>query len=190
MKFLWAGSELLVIERENNEIVTQTATIVFASANVDVYAETKTGEIDLELAGASVVRFEVDDNTVIASHRRFQNSGSSTLVYYGDAGILPFATIQNKGWSVNALSIPVSRIKALSLCPFRGGKRILPAESIPVIDMKSDRHELVPEPWVVDEPAQRRLSRRTTAAALGGKKFEQLNFFRSRLENNIVGAQY
>ena len=154
MKFLWAGSELLVIERENNEIVTQTATIVFASANVDVYAETKTGEIDLELAGASVALFEVDDNTVIASHRRFQNSGSSTIVYYGDAGILPFATIQNKGWSVNALSVPVSGVKALSLCPFRGGKRILPAESIPVIDMKSDRHELVPEPWVVYEPAQ------------------------------------
>ena len=154
MKFLWAGSELLVIERENNEIVTQTATIVFASANVDVYAETKTGEIDLELAGASVARFEVDDNTVIASHRRFQNSGSSTIVYYGDAGILPFATIQDKSWRVNGLSIPVSGIKALSLCPFRGGKRILPAESIPVIDMKSDRHELMPEPWIVDQPAE------------------------------------
>ncbi len=154
MKFLWAGSEFLVIERENNEIVTQTATIVFAGANVDVYAETKIGEIDIEFAGASVGRFEVDDNSVIASHRRFQNSGSSTVVYRGDAGILPFATIQNKSWSVNALSIPVSGIKALSLCPFRGGKRILPAESIPVIDMKSDRHELVPEPWVVYEPAQ------------------------------------
>src|SRR6267154_3633547 len=111
MKFLWAGSELLVIERENNEIVTQTATNVCASANVDVYAETKTGEIDLELAGASVARFEVDDNTVIASHRRFQNSGSSTIVYYGDADISPFATIQNKGWSVNALSIPVRGIR-------------------------------------------------------------------------------
>ena len=34
MKFLWAGSELLVIERENNEIVKQPATIVFAGANV------------------------------------------------------------------------------------------------------------------------------------------------------------
>jgi hypothetical protein len=56
--------------------------------------------------------------------------------------------------------------------------------------MKSNWHELMPEPWIVDEPAQRRLSGRTTAAALGGKKFEQLNFFRSRLENNIVGAQY
>ena len=96
MKFLWAGSEFLVIERENNEIVTQTATIVFAGANVDVYAETKIGEIDIELAGASVGRFEVDDNSVIASHRRFQNSGSSTVVYRGDAGILPFATIQDK----------------------------------------------------------------------------------------------
>ena len=190
MKFLWAGSEFLVIERENNEIVKQTATIVFASANVNVYAETKTGEIDIELAGASVGRFEVDDNSAIASHRRFQNSGSSTLVYYGDAGILPFATIQDKSWRVNGLSIPVSGIKALSLCPFRGGKRILPAESIPVIDMKSDWHELMPEPWIVDEPAQRRLSGGTTAAALGGKKFEQLNLFRSRLENNIVGAQY
>jgi len=154
MKFLWAGSEFLVIERENNEIVTQTATIVFASTHVDAYAEPETGQIKIEIASASVVRFEVDDNTVIASHRRFQNSGSSTIVYYGDAGILPFATIQNKGWSVNALSVPVSGVKALSLCPFRGGKRILPAESIPVIDMKSDRHELVPEPWVVYEPAQ------------------------------------
>src|SRR5437764_1581361 len=149
MKFLWAGSEFLVIERENNEIVTQTATIVFASAHVNAYAEPETGQIKIEFASASVVRFEVDDNTVIASHRRFQNSGISTIVYYGDAGILPFATIQNKGWSVNALSVPVSGVKALSLCPFRGGKRVLPAESIPVIDMKSDRHELVPEPWVV-----------------------------------------
>ena len=190
MKFLWAGSELLVIERENNEIVKQPATIVFAGANVDVYAETKIGEIDIELVGASVGRFEVDDNSVIASHRRFQNSGSSTVVYRGDARILPFATIQNKSWSVNALSIPVSGIKALSLCPFRGGKRILPAESIPVIDMKSDRHELTPESWVVYEPAQGSFGRRTTAAALGGKKFKQRNLFWPRFENNIVSRQY
>src|SRR6476660_8671578 len=154
MKFLWAGSEFLVIERENNEIVTQTATIVFAGAHVDAYAETETGEIDIEVAGASVARFEVDGNTVIASHRRFQNSGSSTVVYHGDAGVLPFATIQNKGWSVNALSIPVSGLKALSLCPFRRGKGILPAESIPVIDMKSDWHELMPEPSIVDQSAE------------------------------------
>ena len=52
MKFLWAGSEFLVIERENNEIVTQTATIVFAGAHVDAYAETETGEIEIEIAGA------------------------------------------------------------------------------------------------------------------------------------------
>ena len=154
MKFLLAGNELLVIERENNEIVKQPATIVFAGVHVDVYTETETGEIDIELAGASVGRFEVDDNSVIASDRRFQNPGSSTVVYHGDAGILPFATIQDKSWRVNALSIPVGGIKALSLCPFRGGKRILPAESIPVIDMKSDRHELTPEQWVVYEPAQ------------------------------------
>jgi hypothetical protein len=38
--------------------------------------------------------------------------------------------------------------------------------------MKSDRHELMPEPWVVYEPAQGSFRRRTTAAALGGKKFE------------------
>ena len=50
MKFLWAGSEFLVIERENNEIVTQTATIVFAGAHVDAYAETETGEIEIEIA--------------------------------------------------------------------------------------------------------------------------------------------
>src|SRR4026207_1416955 len=179
MKFLWAGSEFLVIERENNEIVTQTATIVFAGAHVDAYAETETGEIGIEVAGASVARFEVDGNTVIASHRRFQNSGSSTVVFHGDAGILPFATIQNKSWRVNGLSIPVSGIKALSLCPFRGGKRILPAESIPVIDMKSDRHELTPEAWVVYERAQRSLGRRTTAAALRGKKVKQPDLFRT-----------
>src|SRR6266436_101152 len=189
MKFLWAGSEFLVIERENNEIVTQTATIVFAGAHVDAYAEPETGEIEIEIARLSLGRFEVHENTIVASHRRAQSPGTS-IIYYRNPGISPFATIQNKGWSVNALSIPVSGIKALSLCPFRGGKRILPAESIPVIDMKSDWHELMPESWIVDEPAQRRLSGRTTAAALGGKKFEQLNFFRSRLENNIVGAQY
>ena len=190
MKFLWAGSEFLVIERENNEIVTQTAAVVFARPNVDVYAESKTGEIKIEIARLSLGRFEVHENTIVASHRRFQNSGSSTVIYHGDAGILPFATIQNKSWRVNGLSIPVSGIKALSLCPFRGGKRILPAESIPVIDMKSDWHELMPEPWIVDEPAQRRLSGRTTAAALGGKKFEQLDLFRTRLENNVVSAQH
>lgn len=189
MKFLRAGSELLVIERENNEIVTQTATIVFAGAHVDAYAEPETGQIEIEIATLSLGRFEVHENTIVASHRRLQSPGTS-IIYYRNPGISPFATIQNKGWSVNALSIPVSGIKALSLCPFRGGKRILPAESIPVIDMKSNWHELMPEPWIVDEPAQRRLSGRTTAAALGGKKFEQLNFFRSRLENNIVAAQY
>src|SRR5205807_9570937 len=121
MKFLWAGSEFLVIERENNEIVTQTATIVFASAHVNAYAEPETGQIKIEFGTASVVRFEVDDNTVIASQRRFQNSGSSTIVYYGDAGILPFVTIQIKGWSVDALSVPVGGVKALALCALRGG---------------------------------------------------------------------
>ncbi len=189
MKLLWAGNEFLVIERENNEIVTQTATIVFASANVSAYTKTKTGEIEVEIASLSLGRLEVHENTIVPSHRRLQSPGTS-IIYYRNPGISPFATIQNKGWSVNALSIPVSGIKALSLCPFHGRKRILPAESIPVIDMKSNWHELMPEPWIVDEPAQRRLSGRTTAAALGGKKFEQLNFFRSRLENNIVGAQY
>ena len=189
MKLLRAGNEFLVIERENNEIVTQTATIVFTSANVSAYTETKTGEIEIEIASLSLGRFEVHENTIVASHRRLQSPGTS-IIYYRNPGISPFATIQNKGWSVNALTIPVSGIKALSLCPFHGRKRILPAESIPVIDMKSNWHELMPEPWIVDEPAQRRLSGRTTAAALGGKKFEQLNFFRSRLENNIVGAQY
>ena len=153
MKFLWAGSEFLAIERENNEIVTQTATIVFAGAHVDAYAESETGEIEIEIASLSLGRFEVHENTIVASHRRAQSPGTS-IIYYRNPSISPFATIQNKGWSVNALSIPVSGIKALSLCPFRGGKRILPAESIPVIDMKSDRHELSPEPWVVYEPAQ------------------------------------
>src|SRR5437763_9745849 len=52
----------------------------------NAYAKPETGQIKIEFASASVVRFEVDDNTVIASHRRFQNSGSSTIVYYGDAG--------------------------------------------------------------------------------------------------------
>ena len=153
MKFLWAGSEFLVIERENNEIVTQTATPVFAGAHVDAYAEPETGEIEIEIASLSLGRFEAHENTIVASHRRAQRPGTS-IIYYRNPGISPFATIQNKGWSVNALSIPVSGIKALSLCPFRGGKRILPAESIPVIDMKSDWHELMPEPWIVDQSAQ------------------------------------
>src|SRR6266550_1425454 len=189
MKLLWAGNDFLVIERENNEIVTQTATIVFASANVSAYTETKTGEIEIEIASLSLGRFEVHENTIVASHRRLQSPGTS-IIYYRNPGISPFPTIQNKGWSVNALSIPVSGIKALSLCPFHGRKRILPAESIPVIDMKSNWHELMPELWIVDQPAQRRLSGRTTAAALGGKKFEQLNFFRTRFKNQIVSAQY
>jgi len=153
MKFLWAGSEFLVIERENNEIVTQTATLVFAGAHVDTYTETETGEVEIKIASFSLGRFEVHENTIVASHRRAQRPGTS-IIYYRNPGISPFATIQNKGWSVNALSVPVSGIKALSLCPFRGGKRILPAESVPVIDMKSDWHELMPEPWIVDQSAQ------------------------------------
>src|SRR6476646_1834086 len=189
MKFLWAGSEFLVIERENNEIVTQTATIVFAGAHVDAYTETETGEIEIEISSLSLGRFEVHENTIVASHRRAQSPGTS-IIYYRNPGISPFATIQNKGWSVNALSIPVSGIKALSLCPFRGGKRILPAESIPVIDMKSDWHVLMPEVWIVYETAQGSLGRRTTAATLGGKKFKQLNLLRTRFKNQSVSAQY
>ena len=153
MKFLWAGNEFLVIERENNEIVPQTATTVFAGTHVDAYTETETGEIEIEIASLSLGRFEVHENTIVASHRRAQSPGTS-IIYYRNPGISPFATIQNKSWSVNALSIPVSGIKALSLCPFRGGKRILPAESIPIIDMKSNWHVLMPEPWIVDQPAQ------------------------------------
>lgn len=71
MKFLWAGNEFLVIERENNEIVTQTATVVFARPNVDVYAETKMGEIHLEISLFFLARFELDENAVVISHRRF-----------------------------------------------------------------------------------------------------------------------
>jgi len=142
-----------VIQRQNNEIVTQTATIVFAGAHVDAYTETETGEIEIEIASLSLGRFEVHENTVVASHRRLQGPGTS-IIYYRNPGISPFATIQNKGWSVNALSIPVSCIKTLSLCPFRGGERILPAEPIPVIDMKRDWHVLMPEPWIVEQPAQ------------------------------------
>src|SRR5438270_12436590 len=118
MKFLWAGSELLVSERENNEIVTQTATIVFAGANVGAYAETEAGEIEIEIASLSLGRFEVHQNTIVASHCRHQSPGNS-IIYYRNPGISPFATIQNKSWSVNALRIPTSGITALSLCPFR-----------------------------------------------------------------------
>ena len=178
MKFLWAGSEFLVIERENNEIVTQTAAIVFAGPHVDAYAKTETGQIEIEIASLSLGWFEVHENTIVASHPRVQNPGTS-IIYYRNPGIWPFAAIQNKGWSVNALSIPVSGIKALPLCPFCGGKRVFPAESIPIIDMKSDRDELMPESRVVYEPAQRSFGRRTTAAALRGKKFKQLNLFRT-----------
>jgi len=167
-----------VIERENNKIMTQTAAVVFAGANVDIYAETKASEIYIEIASLSLGRFEVDENTIVTSHRRFKNSGTF-IIYYRNAGISPLATIQNKSWSVNALSIPVSGIKALSPCPFSGRKRIFPAKSIPVINMKSDRHELMPEPWVIYQPAQRSLGRRTTTTTLGGKKFEELNLFRT-----------
>ena len=188
MKFLWIGNEFLVIERENNEIVTQTATVVFAGANIDVYAEAKISEIDIEIASPSLGRFEVDENSIVTSHRRFQNSAFT--IYYGNAGISPFATIQNKSWRVNALSVPVSGIKALSPCPFSGSKRIFPAESIPIIDMKSDRHELMPEPWIADQPAQRSLGRRTTATTLRSKKFKHLNLFWTRFKNQIVSAQH
>src|SRR4030095_3596526 len=120
--------------------------VVFASANIDVYAETKASKIDIEIVRLCFGRFEVNENRIVTSHRRFQNSRIFTT-YYRNAGISPFAPIQNKSRCVNALSIPVSRIKALSLCPFSRGKRIFPAESIPIIDMKGDRHELTPEPW-------------------------------------------
>ena len=82
MKFLWAGSEFLVIERENNEIVTQTATIVFAGAHVDAYAEPETGQIEIEIATLSLGRFEVHENTIVASHRRAQSPGTS-IIYIG-----------------------------------------------------------------------------------------------------------
>ena len=152
-------------ERENDKIVMQISTGVFAGANVHAYAKAKTNKIDLEIAGLTPGRFKVDDNRVIAAHRRFESSGSF-LAQSGNVGISPFATIQYKGWGVNAVSIPVSGIKTLSRCPFSGGKGVFPPESIPVIDMKSDRHKLVPKPRVAYQPAQRSLGRWTTAAAL------------------------
>jgi hypothetical protein len=79
MKFLWAGNEFLVIERENNEIVAQTATIVFASANVSAYTETKTGEIEIEIASLSLGRFEVHENIIVVSQRRLQSPGTSII---------------------------------------------------------------------------------------------------------------
>ena len=92
MKLLWAGNEFLVIERENNKIVTQTATIVFAGAHVDAYAESETGELEIEIASFSLGRFEVHDNTIVASHRRLQSPGTS-IIYYRNPGISPFAKI-------------------------------------------------------------------------------------------------
>ena len=56
--------------------------------------------------------------------------------------------------------------------------------------MKSNWHVLMPEPWIVYETAQGSLSRRTTAAALRGKKFEQVNLLRTRFKNQIVSAQH
>src|SRR5205085_11522643 len=129
---------------ENIIICAQTAAVVLAVANVDVYAETKTGEINLEIAYFSLGWVEVDENVVVIPHYRSQDSGSFDI-YYRNGGILPFAPVQDEIRRVNALGIPVSGINTLSFRPFRRGERILPTQPVPVIDVKSDWNKCAPQ---------------------------------------------
>src|SRR4030095_11965077 len=112
----------------------------------------KAGEIDLELARSPVGRLEVDRYSTVPADPDFQNP--RRLSCRRDICASPFATIQNERWSVNGLCLPVFGISLLSLRPFHRGKGIFPAETLPVIDMTGDRHELTPEPWVIHEPPE------------------------------------
>src|SRR5437762_376400 len=124
MKFLRDRAEFFVNQGKNNKIVTQAAAVVLAGMDINVYAETKTGEIDLEIACFSLGRVEVHEHVVVTSHPRSQDSGSFDI-YYRNGGIFPFAPIQNEIRRVNAFAIPLSGIKPMTSRPSWTSERII-----------------------------------------------------------------
>src|SRR5579859_1479342 len=87
----------------------------------------------------------------------------------------PFPAVQNKTGCVNGLSPPLLCISLLPLREFLAGEPVRPAQTVPVIHVKRNRHEIPPQSWTLLQSSQPRLRRRATAASLGGKQLDQRN---------------
>src|SRR5437763_17201773 len=144
------------------------ATVVFTGAHVDVYAETEVGDINFELTGSLICRFEINGHSIATADRDLQNAGRF-LICRWHVCALPFATIQNEGRSINGLCLPILGISLLPFRPFHGTERIFPAEPIPVVDMKGHWDKLTPESGIADESAQTCVGWWTTATTFGSK---------------------
>src|SRR5439155_27084070 len=110
---------------------------------------------NLEIPSFSIGRVEIDQNVGVTSHYRSQDSGSFD-VYYRNGSISPFAPVQDEIRRINAFGIPVISINTLSFRPFRRGKRILPREPVPVIDVKSDWNKRAPQSSIFHQMRERR----------------------------------
>ena len=100
----------------------------------------------------------------------------------------PFAAIQHKTWSVNSFAVPIGGILILPRSPLLRGERVPPAEPVPIVDVKCERHEIFPESRLILEFRQPSLRWRTTAAPLRGEKLKQMNALRPAFESKVAGA--
>ena len=73
-----------------------------------------------------------------------------------------------------------SRNTNMACGPFLRREGIAPAEAVPIIDVKRDRHEIFPKPSSISILPEAAFRRWTTAAALRSKKLDQVDFLRGR----------
>src|SRR6266566_3729381 len=79
------------------------------------------------------------------------------------------AAVEHETRRINAIILPARRISILPSGPFLRSKRIAPAKMVPIIDVKRERHETLPQSWIALELGEPGFGRRTTAAAFRRK---------------------
>ena len=138
-------SHRLRLMLEHNKVVLQFATVVFARANVRFNAASQKRCMRLQSGGIITMindrkRFVVGRCSreracffCVALHQRLM------------AGpIAPIVAIENKLRRINRLLAQQRRVRVLALGPIARGEPIAPAQAVPVIDMKRERHKVYP----------------------------------------------
>src|SRR5688500_3835372 len=158
---------------------------VFSRRHIRGQAKTEAGHMDF-MALPGTGRGLKGSGEPLAFKDNFQYA--RTLRRPGwNGGISPELSVENKGRRKYAIGFPTRGVSRLPLRPFARGERIAPAEVVPIMEVKCDRHEILPEPRLVFQIAQPRLRRRTTAASLRSEKLEQMGPRWFAFEDHLAG---
>ena len=128
-----------MVFRRPDEIVTQFSSAILARFHVvfDITREPRQMRVDL-----FPIRWVADACAVAADahaeHARFFHRGTRQFA------TAPFPTIEDETGSIDGIGTPERRIVALPLSEAWRREAVGPAEAIPVVHMKGDRHELAP----------------------------------------------